>query len=461
MLHADPMPRPAAVAGLFYAASPATLAHDVDAALVQARQVSPAPPKALIVPHAGYVYSGAIAAAGYASLRAAASTIRRVVVAGPCHRVPIDGLAVPTVDAFQTPLGRVLVDRDAIAVIERLPHVVRSDAAHAHEHAIEVQLPFLQRVLTSFAIVPIAVGDAQPEDVARVLERLWGGPETLILVSSDLSHYHPYAEARERDAATLRRILDLDPRLGHGQACGATPLGGLLIVAASRGLVPTLLDARNSGDTAGDKSRVVGYATVAFHETGSATDADRSSAIAHEERGDTLLRLARTAIDSALGGQPSGEPRAAWLDTPAACFVTLRQQGSLRGCVGSIDAVRPLRDDVRVNARAAALRDPRFPPLARDELARTRIEVSLLERPSAIDFEDRDHLLAQLRPGLDGIVLHAGVRRATFLPQVWESIDDRGAFVDALMAKAGLTAGTPVTQCRFARYRVRKWCEQE
>jgi AmmeMemoRadiSam system protein A len=123
--------------------------------------------------------------------------------------------------------------------------------------------------------------------------------------------------------------------------------------------------------------------------------------------------------------------------------------------------VRPLRDDVRVNARAAALRDPRFPPLARDELARTRIEVSLLERPSAIDFDDRDHLLAQLRPGLDGIVLHAGVRRATFLPQVWESIDDRGAFVDALMAKAGLPSGTPVTQCRFARYRVRKWCERE
>ena len=459
MLHADPGLRPPAVAGLFYSASPATLAHDVDAALGEARHVSPAPPKALIVPHAGYVYSGAIAAAGFASLRSAAATIRRVILAGPCHRVAIDGLAVPRADRFETPLGVVTLDREAIASIADLPQVVFSDAAHAHEHALEVQLPFLQRVLQSFAIVPIAVGDASAKEVAEVLERLWGGDETLVVISSDLSHYHPYAQARERDARTLQSILDLDPRLDHGQACGATPIAGLLSVAARRSLVPTLLDARNSGDTAGDRSRVVGYATIAFHEPRSTPSdaAEREDAA----RGGTLLSLARSAIETALGGGAPVEPPGAWLDTPAACFVTLRQHGSLRGCVGSLAAVRALREDVRANARAAALADPRFPPLAREELHRTRVEVSLLEPPVAIAFDDRDHLLAQIVPGLDGIVVHAGARRATFLPQVWEAIDDRAAFIDALVAKAGIHARTPITECRFQRYRIRKWSEPD
>lgn len=261
--------RPAAVAGMFYPGVPAALAASVRACLVEAAtrpRAAGERPKALIVPHAGYIYSGPIAAAAYARLAAAHATIRRVVILGPTHRVAIRGLAVPSVRAFMTPLGEVEIDRKAAALALTLPQVQQDDAAHALEHALEVQLPFLQAVLDDFRIVPFAVGAASTEEVADVLERLWGGPETLILVSSDLSHYHPYAEARAIDRNSAEGILALTPFLDHEQACGATPINALLLCARRRNLAPELLDLRNSGDTAGDKSRVVGYASFAFTE---------------------------------------------------------------------------------------------------------------------------------------------------------------------------------------------------
>jgi AmmeMemoRadiSam system protein B len=221
-------------------------------------------PKAVIVPHAGYVYSGAIAASAYARLAPGGSAIRRVVLLGPTHRVAVRGLAVPTVRAFATPLGTVELDHPAVLAALALPQVVRSDAAHALEHSLEVQLPFLQAVLSNFAIVPFAVGDASPREVAEVIELLWGGPETLFVVSSDLSHYHRYADARAIDRATADAIERLAPQLEHEQACGATPINGLLLAAQRHALRPELLDLRNSGDTAGDPSRVVGYASFAF-----------------------------------------------------------------------------------------------------------------------------------------------------------------------------------------------------
>jgi MEMO1 family protein len=256
--------RPAAVAGMFYPEARARLAADVRDYLEDARASAGPAPKAVIVPHAGYVYSAPIAAAAYARLAALRGTIRRVVLLGPTHRVPVRGLAVPATAAFATPLGAVAIDRDAIARLRDLPQVVTSDAAHAQEHALEVQLPFLQAVLGEFALVPLAVGDATADEVAGVLDALWGGPETLVVVSSDLSHYHPYATAQRIDRGTADAILALDPALDHEAACGATPINGLLLVARRRGLVPALLDLRNSGDTAGDRSRVVGYASFAF-----------------------------------------------------------------------------------------------------------------------------------------------------------------------------------------------------
>ncbi len=220
--------------------------------------------KALMVPHAGYIYSGPVAASAYRLLQRQAPSIRRVILLGPTHRVWVHGLAVPTVTSFSTPLGVVPLDRAAIDQLINLPQVVESDAPHATEHALEVQLPFLQSVLGEFQLVPLAVGQATAEEVAEVLKQLWGGDDTVILVSSDLSHYHAYSDARRIDRATVDDILDLKAPLDHEQACGATPLNGLLQVARRKGLKPYLLDLRNSGDTAGDKHRVVGYAAIAF-----------------------------------------------------------------------------------------------------------------------------------------------------------------------------------------------------
>jgi AmmeMemoRadiSam system protein B len=223
-------------------------------------------PKALILPHAGYVYSGSTAALGYAALAPGRDRIRRVVLLGPTHRVGVDGLALPDAEAFETPLGLTAVEAVDSATRARLPQLVDSALVHAMEHSLEVHVPFLQTVLPEATVVPVAVGWADPPSVAAVIEALWGGPETVVLVSSDLSHYLPYDRARAVDRVTVDQILRLDGPLSHDQACGATPANGLLVVARRRGLVARLLGMCNSGDTAGDRGRVVGYAAVAFTE---------------------------------------------------------------------------------------------------------------------------------------------------------------------------------------------------
>jgi len=260
--------RPPAVAGSFYPFAADELRRDVESYL---GTVQPVPdgdplPKAVIVPHAGYVYSGPIAAAAYARAAALKGVVERVVLLGPAHRVRLRGIALPAATRFSTPLGVVDIDQDAVAAISGLPQVIASDEAHALEHSLEVQLPFLQTVLGTFKLVPLAVGDTPPEQVAQVLDLLWGGNETLIVISSDLSHYLPYPNACAKDEFTAETILRLQPRLDHQQACGATPINGLLIAARARRLEPRLLDLRNSGDTAGDKSRVVGYASFCFND---------------------------------------------------------------------------------------------------------------------------------------------------------------------------------------------------
>ena len=258
--------RPAAVAGAFYPDNPSELDGNIQAMLNAASRGTMPPPKAIIAPHAGYIYSGPIAASIYAPLQRLRGKIRRIVLLGPTHRVAINGLAVPTCQAFATPLGDIPVDHAAIATITNLPQVVVSDTAHAEEHSLEVQLPFLIKALGHFSLVPLAVGQATPEAVAEVLERLWNGEETLIVVSSDLSHYLPYDTAWALDGETAQSIVALDPTVSHRQACGATPINGLLHAARHHGLQARLIDLRNSGDTAGDRSRVVGYAAFAFYE---------------------------------------------------------------------------------------------------------------------------------------------------------------------------------------------------
>ena len=251
--------RAPAVAGTFYPADASELAGEVRRHLTSAKAAEGAA-KAIVGPHAGYAYSGPIAASAYRWVQPRAVEITRVVLAGPSHHVPVGGLAVPTVDAFETPIGQIPLDREAIDEIRALPQVVVSDAAHDPEHSLEAHLPFLQEVLGSFRLVPLSVDDASPNQVAEVLEALWGGPETLVVISTDLSHYRDYAAAQRIDARTCAAIEAMRPQdIGHEQACGRVPLSGLLRVAQARGLGVRTVDLRNSGDTAGPRAQVVGY----------------------------------------------------------------------------------------------------------------------------------------------------------------------------------------------------------
>lgn len=268
MLQSAPFIRMPAVAGMFYPGDSRELARTLAHMLGAAAREAPerAVPKALIAPHAGYIYSGPIAASVYALLAPARSRITRVVLLGPTHRVAVRGLALPGCRAFATPLGSVEIDRPAVDALRGLPQVVVSEQAHALEHSLEVHVPFLQTVLERFTLVPLAVGHASAQEVSEILDALWGGEETLIVVSSDLSHYLPYDDAQAVDGATAQSILGLAVDISHEQACGATPVTGLNSVARRRGLKPELIDLRNSGDTAGDRSRVVGYGSFAFYE---------------------------------------------------------------------------------------------------------------------------------------------------------------------------------------------------
>ncbi|MEA3410874.1 MAG: AmmeMemoRadiSam system protein B [Pseudomonadota bacterium] len=256
--------RQPAVAGVFYPGDASVLQRTVSGLLHEAGE-RPDVPKAIIAPHAGYIYSGEVAASAYRLLASRAGSIRRVVMAGPSHRVGFRGIAVPESRYFMTPLGRIPVDTAAIDSLADFPWVQRSDAPHAQEHCLEVQLPFLQTILDEFTLVPLVVGQAEPAQVDAVLEHLWGGDETVIVISSDLSHYLPYAQAKAIDARTSSSIEALrEEEIGFDQACGALPVRGLLMAARSHGLHCTTVDQRNSGDTAGPRDRVVGYGAYVF-----------------------------------------------------------------------------------------------------------------------------------------------------------------------------------------------------
>jgi AmmeMemoRadiSam system protein B/AmmeMemoRadiSam system protein A len=449
--------RPPAVAGTFYPGGAAVLERDVTDLLAhpEGAPLSRAP-KALIVPHAGYVYSGPIAASAYARLAPLRDRISRVVLLGPAHYVEVRGLALPTADRFRTPLGEIPLDTQAMLQLDASPFVVRSAAAHAPEHSLEVQLPFLQRVLGDFALVPLVVGESSAEEVADVLDLVWGGDETLIVISSDLSHYLTDQRARDADRRTVTEILALNHHLGHRQACGATCINGLLLAAHRHQLRAVALDVRNSSDTAGDKDRVVGYASIAFvPDTAEVHDAAPSA----EEQGAVLLGLARSAIAASFGLDAPPVPEARWLSEPGATFVTLTRRGALCGCIGSIEARRPLGEDVQENAVAAAFQDPRFRPLRRAELDEVRVEVSVLSPPEPMTVTSEAEAIAALRPHVDGLIFEYGRHRSVYLPQVWEQLPQPRLFLAHLKEKAGLSATFWAAGVKLSRFAVTKFEE--
>jgi AmmeMemoRadiSam system protein A len=386
----------------------------------------------------------------------------------PSHYAAFQGVFVPDAAAYETPLGRIPVSTVADRLAESRPfsarpvaRVVRppwsrqsprkpppdgSDTPDTWEHSLEVQLPFLQRAGGDFALVPMVFGNADPKAAASVLaEHL--DDKTLLVASSDLSHYLPQDKANQLDTACIEAICRLDPNgIEEDQACGRLPIRTLIHVARQKGWKAKLLDYRTSGDTAGDRSAVVGYAAIAVFDpsqsqTSQTSQAAPAAGLSPQDR-TYLLQLARKTVEAAVRGQAVDRPATTDLAPALAavkgCFVTLKREGQLRGCIGHITAQEPLAQAVVSNAVHAALRDPRFRPVAPAELDRIEIEVSVLTVPRPLEFRSPEELLAKLRPQVDGVVLQVGRRESTYLPQVWEQIPDKEAFLGELSLKAGL-----------------------
>ncbi len=422
------------VAGLFYPADRETCAAQVAACLKAALPAS-VEPKVLVAPHAGYIYSGVVAGTAYATVAHRRGAISRVVLLGPNHRVGFKGVALCTAERWATPLGEIPVDMEAMARLRALPDTIVSDPAFAQEHSLEVHLPFLQTVLGDFSLVPVLVGDARPETVAQVLRECWGGPETLIVVSSDLSHFHDHATATAMDGQAAQCIEALRPDLlKDDQACGNRPLRGLMLEAARRDLRVTALDVRNSGDTRGNMERVVGYGSFAFEyaESAKLSERDRKTLL------DAAVASIRYGIEHGKEPPVTLKNVSRTLVAIRGTFVTLTLDGRLRGCIGSPQAHRPLVNDVVSNAWRAAFADRRFQPLTAAELDRLEVEISILSHQRPISFDSEKALLAALRPDRDGLVIADGDKRALFLPTVWEQLPQPEQFLLYLKRKAGL-----------------------
>lgn len=475
--------REPAVAGLFYPQDAEALARAIDGFLAKAHETPLEDIRALVCPHAGYEYSGATAAFSYRQV--AGRDIKTVFILSPSHYASFRGAFIPAVGAYRTPLGVVRLSPRAAELAARAPFSSRPlcvvsrpdwwrhspqavprdgvDMPDTWEHSGEVQVPFLQRVLKDFQIVPVVFGEVDPAEVARAIEPLLDD-KTLIVASSDLSHYHPYDDACRLDKSCLDAVCALDPQKAQGQeACGIGPILTLMHIARDQGWQAKRLDYRNSGDTAGDKGRVVGYGAVAF--CGPLRPSGAASAAFDASQRKWLLKLARKALTEAVrnGKPPTVDPTtlAACLTENKGCFVTLTEGGRLRGCIGHILPQEPLYKAIMDNARSAALEDPRFRPVQPEELDKIEIEISVLTSPQPLAFKDPQDLMDRLQPEKDGVVLKVGDRGATYLPQVWEQIPDKAQFLDSLSVKAGCPAGAWRTgPTAVFTYHVEAWKEK-
>ena len=438
-------------AGRFYPDDPAELNAMLEALERKARKTKITVPagqnlKAIILPHAGYIYSGWTAAHAVHVLDGA--QFKKVIVLAPDHRIGFRNGMISAVDAYRTPLGDIRLHADAAKLREGSDLFGASRLSDNSEHSLEVLLPFLQHFLQEFEMVPVVLG---PSDAPAVAETLAPhlNPDTLLAVSSDLSHFLPYEKAMAKDRQTLERILKLDADALARMpdcACGREPIRVLLELAQRFQWRPHLLHYSNSGDTAGDKRRVVGYAAIAFFDTLSSKVVENSATLLTPSEGRILVRLARATLEDAFqttGVSHKGlnaQLSAACFDRQRGTFVTLKKKGQLRGCIGSLVTDQPLRHTVARNTYQAAFRDPRFQPVQADELDELSISVSVLTTPAPLDYTGADDLLERLVPQRDGVIIRHGSHQATFLPQVWEQLPQPDAFLGALCRKAGLPA---------------------
>lgn len=427
-------------AGSFFPKDPVAL-HDLldsfDTELSHKNAVTQAPPIAIIAPHAGYQFSGKLAAAAYASC--GPQRPERIVILSPSHRCRFDGIAVAGYQAYDV-AGQVLpLDEDLRRDLVSRGWVQHHDAAHEDEHGIETQLPFISRHFKGARVLPLVIGNTTPQAVAAVIDQIMSQVQEklLFVLSSDLSHFHDHDTAQKLDAQTAGLI---EPGqfngLGPTLACGHLAIAGFLASAAGQATRVLRLAMSDSFAVTQDAKRVVGYGAWAFFPT----ECEILSPI-HRE---TLLRVARQGTGMFLN---AGRKPHIMLNSFAAplqgympCFITLTHNDRLRGCIGSLAACAPLISDAVANGIKAATGDPRFTPLTTgQQLAQLRMKVAVLSRAAALEFDNQDDLLSQITPGVSGLILQCGKRRGTFLPMVWDSLPERKSFLDALKVKAGLT----------------------
>ena len=429
--------RPAAVAGMFYPGGADELREMVRTFFKDARGVKvPGKIRGLVSPHAGYIYSGIVAAAGYRQID---PSTRTVILLGPSHRFPLRGTSIPEVRAYRNPLGDVRLARLASTLLGS-PGFESVPEAHRAEHSLEVQLPFLQVMLKGFEIVPVLTNSSDPKALATTLAP-YIGEDTLVVASSDLSHFYSYETAVSLDRICTTAISNCKfSDMPLCEACGKQAVLTLMHIAKIKGWQGILIDYRNSGDTAGGKNRVVGYASIAFVDRKEMTMTIKET-LSTQDR-EALLKFARSAIEARLvKGAKVDRPRqvSSVLNELRGCFVTLHKHGQLRGCIGTIEPICSLLECVERNAQSAAFDDPRFPTLNADELKEIDIEISVLSVPEPLSFNDGEDLKRKLEPNLHGVILSRGAHRSTFLPQVWKQLPEKEQFLEHLCLKGGMS----------------------
>ena len=456
--------RTPAVAGVFYSGDKARLDSEVEHYLSSLRGGTEFQPRILIVPHAGYVYSASTAAKAYVGLKKYSDKIKTVILLGPSHREAFKGVALSSVDYFTTPLGKIALNKEILSQLALNPQFKFNDKAHKEEHSLEVQLPFLQKVLKNFKIVPLVYGDVSPEIIADAISPLLQRSDVLLVVSADLSHYNNYQTAQTIDSYTAELVEHNTAEVEDHMSCGATGINAALIMAKNQFLRPTTLDLINSGDTSGEKNKVVGYGAWSFHQENNAQQ--NLSKLEQETQnlqqfaesyGQELLQVVARALQKAVtehkNYSPSRQDYSDEIFNKGASFVTLKKNNELRGCVGTVIPHEAIAQDVSENTFRAAMEDDRFQPLSQEELPFLSFSISLLTGFEPINYKDSDDLLSQIKAGVDGIIIRDGDRQGLFLPSVWQELSNKEEFMKHLKIKAGINPSYWSENLKVYRFR--------
>lgn len=416
------------VAGTFYSGDKNVLEAQINEFKKESINTYKMPTRAVIVPHAGLIYSGRLAYEGISQLD---KNIKNIFIFAPAHRVAIEGLGTTSYDAWKTPLGEIEINKTIVKELLDKFGLKVTDEALAPEHAIEVELPFVQTEFKNVKIIPILMGKVEPEKVYEIISHYYTNPENGFIISSDLSHYLPDETAMRVDAFTAQHIENcISDDFTHELACGATGILGLMKFAGGNNYSLIRIDMTNSGAVTADKERVVGYGSWFLYE------GERNEFI-KKNYSEFILNLCRDAIKN-RNESFSNVPYPQVFSEFGAVFVTLEKGGNLRGCIGSIIPQRALIRDIITNARNAAYSDPRFNPVDKSEIKDLSIAVSLLSIPKPMTFKDEEDLLSQIRQNVDGIIIRDGNYQAVYLPSVWEQIPDKQMFLNSLKVKAGM-----------------------